>query len=154
MLNENFKDMLSAFGEAGAEYLLVGAYAMAAHGCPRATGDIVFWVRPTESNAARVWMALERFGAPLEKVSVDDFHTPDVVYQIGVPPQRIDILTSISGVKFDEAWRDRMTVELDGVSVTVIGLRHLQVNKLATGREKDQQDAKILAEVMRRQQSD
>ncbi|NNE00156.1 MAG: hypothetical protein HKN47_22785 [Pirellulaceae bacterium] len=153
MLNENFRDMLSAFGEAGAEYLLIGAYAMAAHGCPRATGDIDFWVRPTELNAGRVWTALERFGAPLEKVSVGDFHTPDVVYQMGVPPQRIDILTSISGVKFDDAWKNRMTVELDGVSIAVIGLRHLHVNKLATGRDKDQQDAKILAELLGRQQS-
>ncbi len=100
MLNENFKDMFSAFGEAGADYLLVGAYAMAAHGSPRATADIDFWVRPTEANAARVWTALETFGALLSKVSVGDFSTHDVVYQIGVPPQRIDILTSILGCRF------------------------------------------------------
>jgi hypothetical protein len=149
MLNENFKDMLSAFGEAGAEYLLVGAYAMAAHGCPRATADIDFWVRPTDTNAARVWSALETFGAPLSKVTVADFCTPDVVYQIGVAPQRIDILTSISGVDFDEAWRERLIVDLEGVSVSVIGLRHLHANKLASGRAKDHQDASILEEMIR-----
>jgi len=149
MLNENFRDMLSAFGEARADYLLVGAYAMAAHGCPRATADIDFWVRPSEANAARVWTALETFGAPLSKVSVADFCTPDVVYQIGLPPQRIDILTSISGLHFDDAWRERLIVDLEGVTISVIGLRHLHANKLASGRAKDHQDASILEEMIR-----
>ena len=149
MLNENFKDMLSAFGEAEADYLLVGAYAMAAHGCPRATADIDFWVRPSEANAARVWTALAAFGAPLSTVSVADLCTPDVVYQIGVAPQRIDILTSISGVDFEDAWRDRLIVELEGVSVSVIGPRHLHANKLESGRAKDHQDAIILEEMIR-----
>ncbi len=150
MLNQNFKDMLSAFGEAEAEYLLIGAYAMAAHGCPRATADIDFWVRPTRENATRVWKALETFGAPLSKVSITDFCTPDIVYQIGVPPQRIDILTSISGVGFEDAWAERLTVCLEGVSVSVIGLRHLHANKLASGRAKDHQDAMILEEMLKK----
>ena len=108
-----------------------------------------FWVRPTEANAARVWTALEMFGAPLSKVSVADFCTPDVVYQIGVAPQRIDILSSISGVDFDEVWRERLIVDLEGVTISVIGLRHLHANKLASGRAKDHQDASILEEVIR-----
>ena len=145
MLNKNFKDMLSAFSEAGVDYLLIGAYAMAAHGYPRATGDIDIWVRATESNANRVWAALKNFGAPLSKVRLADFHTADVVYQMGVPPQRIDILTSISGVDFDQAWSERITVQIDDLSVNVIGLQQLYANKLATGRDKDQQDIKILA---------
>lgn len=148
MLNENFRDMLSAFSEAGADYLLVGAYAMAAHGCPRATGDIDIWVRPTKDNARCVWAALEKFGAPLSKVTPEDFCTPDIVYQMGVPPQRIDILTSISGVDFEDAWPDRLTVSVDGLSVPVIGLRQFYSNKLASGRDKDQQDATILKELM------
>ena len=148
MLNENFRDMLSAFGEAGADYLLVGAYAMAAHGYPRATADIDIWVRPTVGNARRVWAALQEFGAPLSKVTPEDFCTPEIVYQIGAPPQRIDILTSISGVDFDDAWPDRMTVPIDGLSVTVIGVRQLYANKLATGRDKDRQDATILKELI------
>ncbi len=146
MLNRNFAEMLSAFSEAGVEYLLVGAYAMAAHGLPRATGDIDFWVRATQENATRVWAALEKFGAPLSKVRVTDFHTADIVYQMGVPPQRIDILTSISGVDFEQAWPDRLTLQIDELMVHVIGLHHLIANKLASGRAKDQLDAKILAE--------
>ncbi len=146
MLNENFKDILSMLSEAGAEYLLVGGYALAAHGCPRATGDIDIWVRPSQDNAARVWETLQRFQAPLAKVSQADFHTPDVVYQMGMPPQRIDLLTSISGVDFDEAWTDKLVVEIDGLSIPVIGLKHLYVNKIASGRERDLLDAKIIRE--------
>ncbi len=148
MLNENFRDMLSAFGAAEADYLLIGAYAMAAHGCPRATGDIDIWVRPTEENAQRVWAALESFRAPLSKVTPEDFYTPDIVYQMGLPPQRIDILTSISGVDFDDAWPQRMIVSIDGLSVPVIGLKHLYANKLASGRDKDQLDATILRDLI------
>ena len=146
MLNKNFADMLTAFNEAGVEYLVVGAYAMAAHGCPRATGDIDFWVRASEANAKRVWAALEKFGAPLSKVSVSDFFTADIVYQMGVPPQRIDILTSISGVDFAEAWPERLVVQVGDLTVSVIGIHQLYANKLASGRAKDQLDAEILAE--------
>ena len=144
MLNPNFKDMLSALNAASVEYLVVGAYAMAAHGCPRATGDIDFWIRSTRENALRVWEALSAFGAPTSQVKVDDFCTPDVVYQVGIAPQRIDILTSISGVEFDAAWDNRMTSDLDGLSAFVIGRRELLQNKLASGRPKDLLDADIL----------
>ena len=88
--------------------------------------------------------ALQRFGAPLSRVTVADFHTPDVVYQIGLPPQRIDILTSVSGVDFAAAWPERLPIEVEGLTVSVIGLRHLYLNKLACGRDKDVLDAKIL----------
>ncbi|MCO6459340.1 MAG: hypothetical protein J5I93_28860 [Pirellulaceae bacterium] len=148
MLNSNFKDMLSALNAAGAEYLLIGAYAMAVHGCPRATGDIDIWVRPTPANAARVWQALRRFGAPLSRMRETDFHTPDNVYQIGLPPQRIDILTSVSGVDFDAAWAERLQIEVEDQTVTVIGLRQLYQNKLACGRDKDMLDAKILKRLL------
>ena len=136
--------MLSALNAASVEYLVVGAYAMAAHGCPRATGDIDFWIRSTRENALRVWEALSAFGAPTSQVKVDDFCTPDVVYQVGIAPQRIDILTSISGVEFDAAWDNRMTSDLDGLSAFVIGRRELLQNKLASGRPKDLLDADIL----------
>ena len=136
--------MLSAFNAAGVDYLVVGAYAMAAHGCPRATGDIDFWVRPTQENAKRVWDALKAFGAPTSQVTIDDLCTPDVVYQIGVAPQRIDILTSISGVEFDAAWENRLAADLDGLSATVIGRQDLLQNKIASGRPKDLVDADIL----------
>lgn len=148
MLNRNFREMLSALNEAHAEFLLVGAYAMAAHGCPRATGDLDIWVRPTLENAERVWSALGQFKAPLSKISMTDFRTPDVVYRIGVPPERIDILTSITGVEFEQAWADRLSVEVDGLMITVIGLRQLHQNKLATGRPKDVLDARVLEQLI------
>lgn len=129
-----------ALNDAGVEYLLVGAYALAAHGSPRATGDIDFWVRSDLSNAKRVWEALVAFGAPTSQITVEDFATPDIVFQIGVPPQRIDILTSISGVEFAMAWKNRLVVELDGLTVSVLGLNDLLINKSSSGREKDNAD--------------
>ena len=144
MLNSNFRDMLSALSEAGVEYLVVGAYAMAAHGCPRATGDIDFWVRPTSDNASRVWKALIAFGTPMSQVKVEDFATPDIVFQIGVAPHRIDILTSVSGVEFELAWTNRMSVEMDGLTVPVIGRSELLINKRASGRPKDLLDVELL----------
>jgi len=140
MLNENFRDMLLALNDAGVEYLLVGAYALAAHGSPRATGDIDFWVRADIENSKRVWSALISFGAPTSEITVNDFATADIVFQIGLPPERIDILTSISGVNFADAWTCRLVVEIDGMSVPVLGLKDLLVNKSSSGREKDNAD--------------
>ena len=136
--------MLVALNDAEAEYLVVGAYAMAAHGCPRSTGDIDFWVRATPENAQRVWNALSSFGAPMFQISVDELSTPDVVFQIGVAPQRIDVMTSISGVEFEDAWPHRLIVDLDGIRAGVIGRDQLLINKLASGRPKDTLDVEIL----------
>ena len=136
--------MLVALNEAEADYLVVGAYAMAAHGCPRSTGDIDFWVRPTPDNAARVWNALASFGAPMAEIAVEDFSTPGIVFQIGIAPQRIDVMTSISGVDFDDAWPDRLVADLDGLRADVIGREQLLQNKVASGRPKDVVDADIL----------
>jgi len=97
-MNRDFAEMLNALSAEGAEVLVVGAYAVAGHGLPRATGDIDLWVRPTPENAARVWRALERFGAPRSRLTPASFTEPDIVYQIGLPPNRIDILTTIDGV--------------------------------------------------------
>lgn len=140
MLNENFRDMLLALNDAGVDYLLVGAYALAAHGSPRATGDIDFWVRADIDNAKRVWSALISFGAPTAQVTIHDFATPDIVFQIGLPPERIDILTSISGVEFADAWNSRLEVEIEAMTVPVLGLKDLLVNKSSSGREKDKAD--------------
>ncbi len=144
MLNPDFKDMLSALSEADADYLVVGAYALAAHGYPRATGDLDLWVRPTSDNAGKVWKALVAFGAPVSKLKVEDFCTPDIVYQIGVAPRRIDILTSISGVEFDAAWGNRIACSLDGMTLPVIGREELLQNKRASGRPKDVADVHTL----------
>lgn len=144
MLNPDYRDMLSAFEDAGVEHLLVGAYALAAHGQPRATGDIDLWVRPSPDNAGRVMQALQTFGAPLSEVSPEDFEKPEVVFQIGVSPRRIDILTSIEGVEFSEAWEDRMEVEIEGVVVPVLSREHLIRNKRALGRTQDKADLERL----------
>lgn len=136
--------MLSALSRTGAEYLVVGAYALATHGYPRATGDLDLWVRPTTENAHRVWHALIDFGAPVSKLKVEDFYTPDIVYQIGIAPRRIDILTSITGVVFDDAWNNRINVEIDGISLPVLGRDDLLRNKKATGRPRDDVDARTL----------
>ena len=104
--------MLSALSVEGVEFLVVGAYALAAHGHPRATGDMDLWVRASASNAERTWRALARFGAPMTDVSVDDFVQPSMVLQVGVAPHRIDLLTSIDGVTFDAAWKARTSAPL------------------------------------------
>ena len=132
--------MLNALNDSGAEYLVVGAHALAMYGPPRATGDFDIWVRPTKENANRVWTALERFGAPRRKLAIEDLHALNTVYHIGVAPNRIDILTSITGVEFEEAWRQRKQTQINGIVVTVIGRDQLLQNKRAVGRPKDLAD--------------
>ena len=136
--------MLSALLEAGAEFLVVGAHALALHGRPRATGDLDIWVRATRANAERVWEALLRFGAPLRDLTREDLTGPGLVYQIGLPPRRIDLLTSITGVSWPEAWSDRVHVDVQGISVPVLGKSTLIANKRATGRAQDLVDVAAL----------
>lgn len=140
MLNSDFRDMLSALSAESAEFLLVGAYALAAHGLPRATGDMDIWIRRSDANAPCVWRALQRFGAPLSGLTIEDLQTPDLVFQVGVAPRRIDILTSIDGVEFDEAWPHRLIVEIEGLTVAALGRSHLIRNKMAVGRPQDLAD--------------
>ena len=139
-MNLDFVEMLSALSDADAEFLIVGAHAMAVHGRPRATGDLDIWVRPAPENAARVWTALEAFGAPLHELSKHDLSTTDVVFQIGLPPNRIDLLTSISGVEFEEAWAGRIQLRVGDLEVMVIGKEELIQNKRAVGRPRDVAD--------------
>lgn len=143
-MNPDFVEMLSALSEAGAEYLVVGAHALAAHGVPRATGDLDLWVRPSKANAKDVWEALARFGAPLGGLAVDDLSSRDLVFQIGVSPNRIAILTSITGVEFEDAWGSRLTIDLDDLRVPVIGRDFLIRNKRAVGRTRDLADIEAL----------
>ena len=140
MLNPDFRDILSAFCEEKVEFLVVGGYAMAFHGFVRATGDIDLWIRCCDENAPRVWRALQKFGAPLFDLTLEDLKTPGIVFQIGIVPSRIDVLTQISGVKFDEAWQEHQTVEIEGLQIPVIGKTHLLVNKKQIGRPKDNTD--------------
>ncbi|MGM0576090.1 MAG: hypothetical protein ACQEXJ_10215 [Myxococcota bacterium] len=147
-LFQDSMDLLRSLDDEGAEYIIVGAHALAAHGIPRATGDFDVLVRPSRDNAHRVVRALRAFGAPLEAhgVSVDDFVRPGTVYQLGLPPRRIDLLTSISGVDFRDAWDSRLIVEVGGRPVPVLGRDALVENKRATGRDKDALDLKALGE--------
>ncbi len=144
LLNSDFKDMLSALNEANADYLVVGAYALAAHGYPRATGDLDIWVKPSSENAVRVWHALAAFGAPMSNLTPNDLSCRGIVFQIGVVPCRIDVLTSISGVEFETAWQNRVTVQIENIEIRVIGRHDLLINKRASGRAKDQVDADTL----------
>jgi hypothetical protein len=144
LLNPDFRDILSEFCAARVEFLLVGAYALAAHGLPRATGDIDLWVRPSPENAERVMLALARFGAPLTQIHASDFAVPGIVFQISAAPRRVDILTTIDAVGFDEAWATRVAVEIEGLRINVIGRNHLLLNMRASGRPKDLADASWL----------
>ena len=137
MMNPHFNEILSELSDAGVEYLVVGAFAVAAHGNPRATGDIDIWVRPTRENAERVLAALRAFGAPLYDLSVDDLTDEQTVFQIGVAPVRIDILAGIDGVAFDDAWPRRVSANLGTSNVPVLSLFDLAANKRAAGRPKD-----------------
>ena len=149
MLNQDFNDLLSEFNGQHVEYLVVGAHALAAHGHIRATKDLDIWVRPDPANAPRVVRALRAFGAPLQDLSESDLSEPGIVFQIGVDPLRIDILTQIDGVGFDEAWQGRMAASYGGISVFVLSRAHLIRNKRASGRTQDLADIEWLEGEMR-----
>jgi hypothetical protein len=139
-VSPDFKDLVSAFNAHRVEYLVVGAHALAAHGYVRATGDLDVWVRPEPANAKRVVEALRAFGAPLRDLSETDLTRVGTVFQIGVAPIRIDVLTSIDGVGFDEAWRDRLMAHFADLPVPVLAARDLIVNKRAVARPQDLAD--------------
>jgi len=152
-LHEDFHDLLVLFADAGVEFVIVGAYALALHGVTRASGDIDLFVRPASGNAERVFTALARFGAPLEAagIAASDFAHPGLVYQIGLPPRRIDVMTEISGVSFDEVWQSRLTVDIEGRPIGFIGRAALLRNKRAAGRPQDLADAARLERIRPRQ---
>ena len=146
MLNSDYREMLSILNEEKVDYLIVGAYAMAAHGVPRATGDIDIFVRATPANSKKIYRALARFGAPLAELDSNQFSEEGIVLQIGVAPCRIDILTQIDGVDFDEAEQGRVVFEIEEMAIPFIGLAELKKNKLATGRVRDRLDVELLDE--------
>src|ERR1700722_14602706 len=134
MLNKDYKEMLQRLLEENVRFLLVGAYAVAVHGFPRATKDIDFFVWATPENAANLMRALAKFGAPLHDISEADFSSEGVVFQIGNSPRRIDIITNISGVKFEQAYANKTTISIEGIEVPVISLEDLIANKRASAR--------------------
>ncbi len=143
MLNRDFKEFAECLAARRVEYLVVGGYALAAHGHPRYTGDIDFWVRDTPDNLDRLLQALADFGFGSLGLGVADFE-PDTVVQLGHPPRRIDLLTRIDGVEFDACYARRETVELGGLALDFIGLDDFQANKRASGRLKDLADLEAL----------
>ncbi|MDQ2681584.1 MAG: hypothetical protein M3Y21_11310 [Candidatus Eremiobacteraeota bacterium] len=136
-LHPDFSDLLLAFNAENVRYLIVGAHALAAHGHARMTKDLDVWVDCTPDNAEQVFRALVRFGAPLDRVSVSDFADPDTIFQIGIAPVRIDILTGIDGVRFPDAWGARLQVTIGGIPTSVIGREALAQNKRTAGRPQD-----------------
>ena len=143
-MNPHFVEILRAFREEGVEHLVIGAHALAVHGHVRATLDIDLWVRPSRDNALRTWRALERFRAPLSKMNLEDFAEPEVLYQIGVPPSRIDIMTSVTGLDFETAWPNRVMATFGDVEAPVLGLDDMRTAKRAAGRLKDLADLEEL----------
>ena len=148
-MNPDFRDLLAEFNARGVEFLVVGAYALAAHGLVRATKDLDIWVRPDAANAERVLAALVAFGAPLHDLTVDDLAQPGLIFQIGVEPIRIDVITRIDGVSFEEAWPDRVEAHFADQVASVLSRGHLIQNKRAAGREQDLLDVKWLEDSKR-----
>ena len=144
ILNSDYRDILRTLSERKVKFLLVGAYAMAAHGYPRSTMDIDLWIMPDPENARLVLKALEDFGAPSGDLSLEDLQKEDIVFQIGVAPRRIDILTSVDGLKFDDAFSHSETIEIDDISVHVLSVPDLIKNKRSTGRTRDLADVELL----------
>jgi hypothetical protein len=146
-VNPDFRDLFVALNAAGAEFLIVGGYALAVHGAPRFTKDLDIWVRANDLNAQRVWAALDSFGAPLGDLQLADLSAPGIIFQMGVPPNRIDIITGIDGVDFEAAWNHRVSSTYGEQPVMIIGLDELIRNKEATGRPQDALDAKTLRQM-------
>jgi hypothetical protein len=144
-LPPDFKEFLKLLKEYKVRYLLIGGYAVGYHGYPRATADMDIWVAMQSENANRVVSALKEFGFDMPQVSSELFMKDDQVIRMGVPPIRLEIFTTISGVKFEECYRERVVDKLDGVEVNLISLKHLKINKRASGRHSDLNDLEKLS---------
>ena len=149
-LNRHFCDLLSAFNAAKVRYLVVGAYVLSYYGRPRTTGDLDLWVDSTAANAQRVFRALGNFGAPLEGISPSDFSSPGTVFQIGVAPSRIDVLTSLTGLRFPTAWNNRLRARYGKIPISFLSERDFIRNKRAVGRTRDLADAEEVERLLRR----
>jgi hypothetical protein len=147
MLNKDYREILQELSAEKVKFLLVGAYAMAVHGYPRATADLDIWVMPSRENAEAVLRALVRFGAPVTGLSVQDLQTEGTVFQIGVAPRRIDILTAATGLQFDEAFKKSVPLDVEGVMASVLSIDDIIRNKKATGRIKDLADVEALEQL-------
>lgn len=143
-LHQDFKEFIKLLNEDEVEYLVVGAFAMAFHGFPRFTGDIDFWINNSEKNAKKVFSTIKKFGFPVDKLSEKDFSSKDIIFQMGFPPVRIDVITSVEGLNFNKSFPDRIEKVIDGLKVCYINKKDLMKNKKAAGRKKDLADYEIL----------
>jgi hypothetical protein len=144
MLSKDFREFVALLNAHGVEYLVVGGYAMAIYGRPRQTGDLDIWVRRDHENSQRIMAALTDFGFGALGLAAADFEAPEQGVQLGYPPFRIDLMTAIDGVSFDEAWPTRFEYRLGELSIPFIGLEALKANKRATGRPRDIDDLENL----------
>lgn len=142
--NHDFRDILQCLNDADARYLIVGAYAVIYHSEPRYTKDLDIWVEPTPDNAKKVWSALVKFGAPLADLTLADLSNPDVVFQIGVEPNRIDLILDVAGLRFAEAWEKRFVSKYEDQTVFVLSQDDIMHAKKTAGRDQDLLDAKNL----------
>ena len=145
-MNSDFRDLLRLFNAEKVKYLIVGGYAVIRYAQPRFTGDIDLLVEPSSENAANVYTALQKFGAPVATLKPDDFSQPGYFFQMGVPPNRIDVLMSIAGVKFQDAWQRRESAKINGDEFIFIAKVDLISSKRAAGRPKDLADLIALGE--------
>jgi hypothetical protein len=143
-MNADFLDLLTALNAADARFLVVGGYAVGIHGIPRATKDLDVWIEVSADNARKVMRALRDFGAPLGDLAERDLETPGTGFKMGEPPVRIDILTQIEGVRFEDAWPRRLETSFGSVRCAVIGRADLLTNKRAAGRPQDLADVTAL----------
>ncbi len=154
MLNEDYKDMLRILSDQKVKFLLVGAYALAVHGFPPATMDIDIWVKPDPENARAVLKALRKFGAPLGDLTKNDLQKEGTIFQIGVAPRRIDIITAADGLAFNDAFERSLQVPIEGIQIHVPSMDDLIKNKRSTGRTKDLADAETLESLKKSKSSD
>ncbi|MEW6210888.1 MAG: hypothetical protein AB1631_21160 [Acidobacteriota bacterium] len=143
-LTPDFKEFLRLLNENKVEYLLIGGYAVGYYGYVRATADLDVWIASNAENASRAVVALREFGFDVPELSEELFLRSETIARMGVPPFRIEVLTSISGVSFEECYKERVVDLIDGVEVPIINLRHLKMNKSASGRLKDLVDLEHL----------
>ena len=144
VLNQDFKEFIQLLNEHKVFYLVVGGYAVAFHGYPRYTKDIDLWIKPDKDNAEKLLEVLKDFGFESLDLKVDDFMKKGQIVQLGYPPNRIDILSDLLGVSFDECYIDRIETEIEGVKLNFIDLNNLKITKKATGRHQDLADLEQL----------
>ena len=153
LLKKDFSDMIKIFLEEQVQFLLVGGISINLYGYVRTTKDMDLWVQASKENSAKVITALAKFGAPMQDVSVQDFEKEGMVFQIGVEPIRIDVLTRITGVKFEDAIKNVKIMEIDGINIPTISIQDLIKNKKASGRHKDLADAEVLEKILEKSQA-